>query len=560
MELPVQVLLPTCSITLTYEDIEVGTITPGTSGNLELQQEGTTSYLKAHIYGDESLQNVVCMGNEYVVDKEKCQLAKLIDTLLKGAMENGEPLDLGILITYDHPLTEYSTQTIKMDISLFQKAPTLRPQPGAPTASTIVDPTRAPSPAGSYCNQQYANFPGVKGEDYYGDCCDECYNEFSNIYGDIRVDTGNTVWSSLDVLWNGATVYLSVQICNVFPFELLATRIVADAAFDDPDGCQFGSWLNGNYDAKEDVIIATGVTWVPDSAFSVPAGECKWTPSIPIDVPVTNEIVYRIADEAVYQDRLCLSIKNMVLDAGILGPSGEAFLWTQPLDLSKISTIGTNDCVAAPDCDNEISPKVQQNFQSSLWQLNDQIQIESSDSMTLTKGNGEETSSAFLLQKYSMTDDWTVDATIQHSNSDRSCWGLGCSNWGSFGFVFQQDSQTQEGTGAYAFSGYGAESLGIIFDEPYNPTSSKSAQVFKGGDVGTALTTSWDVDLLDSGAVNSFRVSYNAYSKVLQMWCNQGTAIDLNILPKITLQIDLNTIFTKESGYAWVGFSSAIGE
>lgn len=43
------------------------------------------------------------------------------------------------------------------------------------------------------------------------------------------------------------------------------------------------------------------------------------------------------------------------------------------------------------------------------------------------------------------------------------------------------------------------------------------------------------------------------------MWCNPGSDIDLNVLPKITLQIDLNTIFTKESGYAWVGFSSAIG-
>jgi len=561
MELPVQVLLPTCSITLTYEGIEVGTITPGTSGDLELQKEGTTSYLKAHIYGDESLKNVICMNNDYVIDKEKCQLAKLIDTLLKGAMENGEPLDLGIVITYDHPLAEYSTQTIKMDISLFQKEATLRPQPGAPTASTIVDPTRAPSPAGSYCNEQFDQFPNVKREEYYGDCCDECYNEFSSIYSDISVDTGNTVWNSLDVLWNGATVFLSVEICNVFPFDLQATRIVADAAFDDPDGCQFGSFLGGNFDPKDDVIIATGVSWYPETPFMIPGGECKKTPSIPIDVPVTTEIVYRIADEAVYKSRLCLSIKNMVLDAGIVGPSNEAFSWTQPLDLSKISVIGTNDCVAAPDCNNEISPKVQQNFQSNLWQLNGQIQIQDSGNMRLTKGDGQEQNSAFLLQKYSMTDDWTVDATIQHSSSGRSCWTGGCSNWGSFGFVFQQDSQTKKGTGDYAFSGYGAESLGVIFDEPWNPTTTKSAKIFKGGNVadGSELSTSWDVDLLDSGAVNAFRVSYNAYSKVLQMWCNPGSDIDLNVLPKITLQIDLNTIFTKESGYAWVGFSSAIG-
>ena len=145
MELPVQVLLPTCTITLTYENIEVGTITPGTSGNLELQKEGTTSYLKAHIYGDESLANTVCMGNAYVVDKTKCQLAKLIDTLLKGAMETGDPLDLGIVITYDHPLAEYSTQRINLDISLFQKEAVLRPQPGAPTASTIVEVSRSES-------------------------------------------------------------------------------------------------------------------------------------------------------------------------------------------------------------------------------------------------------------------------------------------------------------------------------------------------------------------------------------------------------------------------------
>ena len=283
-----------------------------------------------------------------------------------------------------------------------------------------------------------------------------------------------------------------MEICNVFPFDLQATRIVADAAFDDPDGCQFGSFLGGNFDPKDDVIIATGVSWNPETPFMIPGGECKKTPSIPIDVPVTTEIVYRIADEAVYKGRLCLSIKNMVLDAGIVGPSNEAFSWTQPLDLSKISVIGTNDCVAAPDCNNEISPKVQQNFQSNLWQLNGQIQIQDSGNMRLTKGDGQEQNSAFLLQKYSMTDDWTVDATIQHSSSG---WG---SNWGSFGFVFQQDSQTKKGTGDFAFSGYGAESLGVIFDEPWLPTTTKSAKVFKGGNVadGSELSTSWDVDLL----------------------------------------------------------------
>ena len=410
----------------------------------------------------------------------------------------------------------------------------------------LSQPTRAPTPSDSYCSQEWERTIGdiTKGQrDYYGKCCNECYNEFTNIYGNIDVNIGDTVWNSLDVFWNGVTVFLSVQICNVFPFDLLATRIIADAAFDDPDGAQFGAWLNGNWDAKDDVVLAEGVTWSPESEFRIPGGECKWTPSIPIDAPVNSEVVYRLADEAMYKSRLCLSIKNMVLDAGMVGPSGVPFMWTQPLDLSKISVIGDNDCVSAPACLNEHSPKVQQNFQVEMWNVQNKISVESSGEMKLNSGNGAEVNSAWLKEKYSMTDDWIVDVTVQHGQA--SCfWGL-CPHEGSFGLTFQQESATKIGSGETGFGGFGAGSLSIVFDEPWG-TGSASAKVYKDGATGDSdvLSTSWDVSIITSGEVNAFRVSYSAYSKVLQMWCNAGLEIDLNITPKITLQIDMNQIFT----------------
>lgn len=302
IELPVQVLWPACSIKLKYEGIDVGTITPGSSNDLVLQQDGTTSFLKVHIYGSEELQNSECMNQKYVIDTTKCQLAKLIDTLLKGAMENGEPLDLSIEITYDHPLTDYNTQTLLLDISLFQKEAVLRPQPGD-SDSSIVDPTRAPTPADSYCSLEWdrLDLSDLKRKEYYGKCCDECYNDFVAIYNDININIGSSIWASLD-FWNDPTIYMSVEICNVFPFNLTVSRVVADAAFDDPDGTQgFG----GTYPPQDDFPLAEGVSYVPpsDEPFIVKGGECKFTPQIPITASVSGELLTRLMDEAYWKSR-----------------------------------------------------------------------------------------------------------------------------------------------------------------------------------------------------------------------------------------------------------------
>jgi len=378
--LPVQVLLPTCSITLTYEGIEVATITPGSTNDLVFQNDGTTAFLKVHIYGDPALENVICMGQDYVEDKTKCQLAKMIDTLLKGAMETGGPLSLGIVIKYDHPFEEYGTQAIKLDISLFQEAALSRPQPGQD--SVIVDPTRAPTPANSYCNVKFDEIDSqellgsgvtVKRTDYMGNCCNECANDFVEIYSDVSVDATSSALNSWDVFWNGVTLYLKVEICNVFPFPIQASRLKADASFMDQDGCQF-SWIpGGTHDAKEDVSIAEGVVWSDEvNPLVVPAGVCMYTPMIEINAPVTLEIVTRLADEAMYKRRLCLTIKNMVVDMG-LGSADEnaaVFKWTQPLDLKRISTLGFNDCVRVPTCENVVGVKVEQNFDSSMWSVN----------------------------------------------------------------------------------------------------------------------------------------------------------------------------------------------
>merc|ERR1711871_1884171 len=120
-------------------------------------------------------------------------------------METGGPLDLEILIQYDHPFEEYGTQSILMDISLFQEEVKLRPQPGESQESTLVEPTRAPTPADSYCNVKYDEIDSteqlgsgvvVKREEYMGNCCNECVNDFVAIYNDISVDVGSTLSGS----------------------------------------------------------------------------------------------------------------------------------------------------------------------------------------------------------------------------------------------------------------------------------------------------------------------------------------------------------------------------
>ena len=564
--LPVQVLLPTCSITLTFEGSEVATITPGSSSDLVFQNDGTTAFLKVHIYGDPALENIKCMGQDYVEDKTKCKLAKMIDTLLKGAMETGGPLDLGIVIQYDHPFEEYGTQTISMDISLFQEEVKLRPQPGQ--ENLLIEPTRAPTPADSYCNVKYDEIDSgellgtgvtVKREEYMGKCCNECVNDFVAIYNNIAVDTGSSLLSSWDVFWNGVTIFMQVEICNVFPFPIQASRLKADASFMDQDGCQF-SWIpGGTHDAKEDVVIAEGVVWSDTvNPLIVPAGECMFTPKVQIDAPVTTEIVTRLADEAMYKSRLCLTIKNMVVDMGLMTVNQDAddatFKWTQPLDLQKISVIGFNDCVSVPSCENEVTVKVDQNFDSSLWKVNSpdsQLAIQSSSNMRIHDADGSQASSAYLKQQINVLDDWQVDFTAKVTKTSWAGF-----HGGEFGFIAQNKGESAV-PGDGGFAGLGEESLGVIFDvwEPWG-------KVFKNGGVdetANKIGLTEDVSEITSGSLNAFRITYNAYHKVLAFYFNTGTEINELLAPKMTIQEDLNTIFTTNLGYAWVGFGVKVG-
>lgn len=231
-------------------------------------------------------------------------------------------------------------------------------------------------------------------------------NDFVAIYNDINVNVGDTVWSSLDILWAGATVFLSVEICNVFSFELRAMRLQTDASFQDLDGVN--SWfLPYSGPGQEEVTLAEGVVWQsyeqsdgsrPDDLV-IPPGECKFTPEIQIDVPVDGEMVSRIYDEAVSKGRLCISIRNMILDVGLTaGKENSAmFQWTQPLDLRKISVRGTSDCVEVPDCTNVKGPVLVQEFDAAQWQVNGAT-IQDTASMKMNTDDQQE-NSAFLLNR-----------------------------------------------------------------------------------------------------------------------------------------------------------------
>jgi hypothetical protein len=172
MEIPVQVIMPTCVITLFYEDIIVGTIMPGDTSDLTFQNVGTTSFVKIKLQGDETLQHKDCLVNKYVEDPSKCQLAKLVDTLLKGAMETGGPLDLTVVITYDNEVTGQS-QEVAIDISLFRIPETGRPQPGEESVLAEDARTPSPTPAESYCNGVYdeLGLAEIDKLDYTGKCC-----------------------------------------------------------------------------------------------------------------------------------------------------------------------------------------------------------------------------------------------------------------------------------------------------------------------------------------------------------------------------------------------------
>mmetsp|Transcript_12303 Transcript_12303/g.22371 ORF Transcript_12303/g.22371 Transcript_12303/m.22371 type:complete len:334 (+) Transcript_12303:89-1090(+) len=208
-----------------------------------------------------------------------------------------------------------------------------------------------------------------------------------------------------------------------------------------------------------------------------------------------------------------------------------------------------------------MTPRVQQNFDAGLWNImGGKINVENSGSVKLNSGSGAEKSAMWLKTKYNAVDDFSITATARVT-LENCPWLGGCSvapHAGNFGLVIQQKSATALESGDYAFGGMGPNSLGILFDDPWNPTTSEKAMVFSGGDTGTALATSYDIDFLNDGSENVFRVTYSAHYKTLQVHANSGTTINENLEPKITLQIDLNTIFTQDLGYAWFGVTDSI--
>jgi len=561
MAIPVQVVMPLCVISLYYEGKIIGTVMPGDTPDLTFQDVGTTSFLKIKLVGDDSLTQEDCLVSKYVSDPSKCNLAKLVDTLLKGAMETGGPLDIGIVITYDNAVTGGS-QKIALDISLFRVSEASRPVPGQD--STIVAATLAPSPANSYCELEYdaLGLSVLDRVDYMGKCCNSCVNDFVAIYNDIKINTGGTVFSSLDIFWNGVTVYLQVEICNVFSFELRAMRLMTDASFQDLDGVS--SWfLPWSGPADEDKTLAEGVKWQSNDRATdlvVPPGECVWTPEIEINAPVTSEVVSRLADEAMYKGRLCISIKNMIIDIGLMGPGGsdEMFSWTQPLDLKKISVLGDNDCVNTPDCTNIRGAVVDQNFDESLWQVNGSPEFVDANLVKLNDGEGSEETSMFLKQRYYFWDDWEVEFTVQVPRLDGWC-GSACPVGASFGVVLQSEGLTKTGEGSYAFNGYGSESLGMMFNMG---SLSNDAKLLKsGGDDDTVnlLSKTSDVSFINTAnKKTSVRVSYSAAARVLTMWANEGETLNEGIASKMIVQVELHDIFTTD-GYGYVGFGMDIG-
>jgi len=150
-----------------------------------------------------------------------------------------------------------------------------------------------------------------------------------------------------------------------------------------------------------------------------------------------------------------------------------------------------------------------------------------------------------------MLDDWQIDFTVKVTKSNS--WGT---HGGQFGFVAQNKGATEIGS-TDAFSGLGAGSLGVIFD-----VWDDTGKVFKNGGVdetANQIGRTDDVDDVTNGQFNSYRVTYNAYHKVLAFYFNSGTEIVSTMAPKMTIQEDLNTVFTTNLGYAWIGFGVRVG-
>ena len=277
---------------------------------------------------------------------------------------------------------------------------------------------------------------------------------------------------------------------------------------------------------------------------------CKFTPVIEVKAPIGAEIVARLTDEAVTHERMCISLKNMVVDMALSANSvgSTPFGWTQPMDLSKISVMGNYDCVNTPDCTPDVSTKINQNFVSSDWTLTGQTKIAGSNNMQLNDASGSGSSGAFLKEKQYMLDDWEVEYTYRVK--DISTWfPMG----GQWGFVAQNTAENKK-PGDWGFEGMGSESIGFMHDI----WATYEINAYKGGNIDTAIGSSQAVDFAASGSTNTFKVVYSAASRVLSIYEVAGSGpIPADAKAIIIVQLNLNVVFP--SGWAWIGFGTNIG-
>ena len=395
-------------------------------------------------------------------------------------------------------------------------------------------------------NSLYGNYP----------CCNECVNDYTEMYSDFHMDLGESIYQSFDI-WNGVDVVFELEICNALNFDIYIGDVEVDVVFSDLDG--YDTWFFGSQPNPTETEIASltnnFVTSSSIDGWHVPSGNCSVSPSFKATTGLSVDVFNGLYDEY-NKGRICLSsLGNFTV--GVRAPNKPVFHWKQPIKVPKINVLGTNiDMCASPSACTTLK-SVAARFPGSSsdpWSLNGGASATSSVlKLEKNSGGGDTPSAWWKPSKIDIADDWSVNFTV----AEQTTGTLGFAGMG-FCFVLQNDSNdlTASSSNSYGYSGI-INSLGVCFDV----SGTNELKIYSGGSTssvyqdpsggGETYSSAWDLDL-DSVESRDMSIVYESLTQILRVYYDPSSSSGV----ELAVKIDLNE--TLKGTMARAGFVAEI--